>query len=381
MFERNFAAELIRRKYPTALQYLQERLAITMAQRRQRLLSTKRGSSHVTLLKKKKINKQSPEPVLNMNTEAPTFLRHQSRWTGASRMTFESGGDTGWSSLGRDMIAFPESPDASRAAQVLTGASFRRNSGNFARQTDPNMLTDLNSAYPPLPTSPEGEQLRCPYCDKGKSLLDVWAGGEPSWRCVSSASLSFRFSTDWWFPSLSSSAHLEGDTRPFICLLRDCPTPNQTYVGSEWSTHTIEESGAGKIEEVFPACPFCGDRPSSDLLMQHLSAHFTFLALKCLPWLDGASGDGAEDDTCSNTIGSDTSDWLITRLDDLPDLGNQDEEPTPVQEGQEGDDEMWPGTDAGGSAWREEWGMILARLSLERGWAEEPPSNFLLFLR
>ena len=119
----------------------------------------------------------------------------------------------------------------------------------------------------------DGKPLQCPYC-----FFFINVNGIRSW-----------------------TKHLFRDLKPYVCIYRDCDTPEKLYdTRSQWFQH-IHESHQIMVDSLM--CPLCKEfQQSLKSFERHLARHLEELALFVLPQSDSNKinvGFGIETDSSS----------------------------------------------------------------------------------
>ncbi|KAK0639500.1 hypothetical protein B0T16DRAFT_244952 [Cercophora newfieldiana] len=364
LFKENFAAELVRRKCPTASKDLQERLVTAMVQWRENLQYLQwRHSARKTKRKKdttsaptltrglQKLpsilvsgsigNRTAVKPASLVITSPGKPLEHLpdlmcsfsvvTSFRGPTTFRGAAFRENDYTSSVSGLV--PQISGLSASHRGYEGSSFLTVPGARSTRTKPPYL-DLEPHYPPIPY-PKDDKLACLYCHQTLVMDEMRRSGALLWR-----------------------RHIDDDIKPFICLLDECLTPRSTYsTEGDCVTHMLKESEHRSLEEIFPTCPLCGCDQLPSRMMLHISDHLKFLAVKCLPAVETAMGSDCLSWTVSGTAGSSGSGRAVSTLSDLQDendTGSNDAERVDDAGGNNGESERDVSRE-------EEWGMILAR--------------------
>ncbi|EEU42357.1 uncharacterized protein NECHADRAFT_79845 [Fusarium vanettenii 77-13-4] len=311
LFKENFAAELISRKFPGAPQFLQERLATAMLQRRQHFLYLKwrhcaQPARPSRALLSRLSNTVTPVPSVS-ETIAPPI----------------------------------RSPRATLNASTVASATFATAQRSVAPKvwaSRGKAMQELELAYPPLPSS-RAEHI-CPFCYR--SLSEDVVRSDRMWR-----------------------KHIDEDLKAYVCLQEKCSVPDKTYGQEDWLAHSRRESAVAvpaNGEELFRSCPLCNanmDVPDHER-RDHIKNHLTFLALKCLPW-----GEDVQSFPSNNSTPFGSASSVAGSSYSGPSAGSLDFEDLQPTLPPESDEELaWDGAvdiagKGAGELRQEEWGPIL----------------------
>ncbi|MCJ1367248.1 hypothetical protein MMC16_006380 [Acarospora aff. strigata] len=110
---------------------------------------------------------------------------------------------------------------------------------------------------PPPKESANGAPFECPYC-----YYLITVRGSHSW-----------------------ARHVFHDLQPYLCVYRDCPTPDNIYESRhDWFNH---ELSVHNVEISSPACTLCGYTMDSTIkLKRHLARHLEELTLYIVPQIN-----------------------------------------------------------------------------------------------
>lgn len=288
-FKENFVADLIKRKYPRAPQFLQERLVSTMFLRRQQFLYLRwRHSGQQTRSRK-----------------APP--------SGSQKLSAPSNTVAGLGPIRRETMTSTIS--VTSWPNLLSTTSFRESTSSTTGDDKPE--------YPPRPKK---TNLNCPYCYQSPPRCDMWTCKEWLYVCVCYLTylggmvlLGFR--------AYFLSTHVDEDLKAYVCLLEECPRPNELYgQKSDWDAHMRQElkSQSGfeadvPADQLFPSCPLCAVAIPVQRRKGHIEKHLKFLALRCLPWTDDVeAGSSTASSVAGNSSRLSSSSSFSLSFDEVP---------------------------------------------------------------